>query len=156
MATVERSIEVDVPVSAAYDQWTQFEEFPRFMDGVVSVVQIDDKRLHWVAEINGQREEWDAEIVRQEPDRLIEWRSTSGTKNHGRVEFRPVEGSTRIDVAMEYEPEGMKEKAGSLLGFDEAQVDEDLERFKHLVEGRDVPTGSWRGEIQGGSVVDGD
>jgi uncharacterized membrane protein len=156
MATVEKSIEVDVPVSTAYDQWTQFEEFPRFMEGVVSVRQLDDKRLHWIAEVNGEREEWDAEIVRQEPDRIIEWRSTSGAMNHGRVEFVPAEASTRVEVAFEYDPEGAKERIGAFLGFDEAQVEDDLERFKELVESREVPTGSWRGEIQGGSVVESD
>ncbi|HET9436839.1 MAG TPA: SRPBCC family protein [Gaiellaceae bacterium] len=154
MATVEKSIDVEVPVSTAYGQWTQFEEFPRFMEGVKSVRQIDDKRLHWVAEVGGEREEWDAEIVEQEPDRIIAWRSTGGAANHGRVEFMPMNGGTRVNVAFEYEPEGMKEKAGALLGFDEGQVEDDLERFKDLVEGRGTPTGEWRGEIHGGQVVD--
>jgi uncharacterized membrane protein len=156
MATVEKSIDVGVPVGTAYGQWTQFEEFPQFMEGVVSVRQLDDKRLHWVAEVGGEREEWDAEIVEQEPDRLIAWRSTGGAPNNGRVEFMPMDGGTRVHVAFEYEPEGMKEKAGALLGLDEGQVEDDLERFKDLVEGRGGPTGSWRGEIQGGRVVEGD
>jgi uncharacterized membrane protein len=156
MATIEKLIDVDVPVATAYDQWTQFEDFPRFMDGVVSVRQLDDKRLHWVAEVGGQQEEWDAEIVEQEPDRLIAWRSTGGVANNGRVEFVPVNGGTRVHVFFEYEPEGMLEKAGAMLGFDEGKVEDDLERFKDLVEGREVPTGAWRGEIRGGEIVEGD
>jgi uncharacterized membrane protein len=156
MATVEKSIDVDVPVSTAYDQWTQFEEFPQFMEGVVSVRQMDDKRLHWVAEVGGEREEWQAEIVEQQPDRVIAWRGVGGVPNNGRVEFMPTDDGTRIHVSFEYEPEGMKEKVGAMLGFDEGQVEDDLERFKELVEARELPTGSWRGEIQGGRVVESD
>ena len=154
MATVEKTIEVRVPVAAAYGQWTQFEEFPKFMEGVVSVKQLDDKRLRWVAEVGGEREEWDAEIVTQDPDRVIEWRSTGGFRNSGRVEFEPIDDGTRIRVEMEYEPEGLKASVGALFGRDEGQVEHDLERFKQLVESREVPTGSWRGEIESGQVVD--
>ncbi len=153
MATVEKSIDVQVPVSAAYGQWTQFEEFPQFMEGVVSVNQIDDSHMRWVAEVGGERKEWEAEIVEQEPDRVIAWRSTGGMHNHGRVEFTPTDEGTRVSVSMDYEPEGMKEKAGAMLGFDGGQVESDLERFKDLVENREVPTGAWRGEIQSGDVV---
>jgi uncharacterized membrane protein len=156
MATVEKSIEVHVPISTAYDQWTQFEEFPRFMDGVVSVKQLDDSHVHWIAEVGGEREEWDAEIVEQEPDRVIAWRSTSGLRNNGRVEFVPLDDGTRVTVELEYEPGGLKESAGALLGVDGEQVEHDLERFKELVENREVPTGGWRGEIQGGEVVEED
>jgi uncharacterized membrane protein len=156
MATIEKSIDVQVPVSTAYGQWTQFEEFPRFMEGVVSVRQIDDSHVRWVAEVGGERKEWDAEIVEQEPDRVIAWRSTDGLHNHGRVEFMPTDEGTRINVAMEYEPAGMKETVGAALGLDGSQVEDDLERFKELVEGRDVPTGAWRGEIRSGDVVEGD
>jgi uncharacterized membrane protein len=130
MATVEKSIDVHVPVSAAYDQWTQFEEFPRFMEGVVSVKQLDDSHVRWIAEVGGEREEWDAEIVEQEPDRVIAWRSTGGLRNNGRVEFVPLDNGTRVTVEMEYEPEGLKESAGALLGLDGGQVEGDLERFK--------------------------
>ena len=156
MATVEKSIDVNVPVSAAYDQWTQFEEFPKFMEGVVSVRQVDEKRLQWVAEIDGERQQWDAEIVTQEPDRTIAWRSTSGLSNSGRVEFEPIDDGTRIRVEMGYEPAGLKESVGALLGRDEGQVEDDLERFKQLVENREVPTGGWRGEIESGAVVEPD
>jgi uncharacterized membrane protein len=154
MATIERSIEVQVPVSTAYDQWTQFEEFPQFMEGVVSVNQIDDSHVRWVAEVGGERKEWDAEIVEQEPDRVIAWRSTAGVSNNGRVEFLPTSDGTRVSVSMEYEPEGLKESAGALLGLDGGQVEGDLERFKELVESRGTPTGAWRGEIRSGEVVD--
>jgi uncharacterized membrane protein len=156
MATIEKSIDVQVPVSTAYDQWTQFEQFPQFMEGVVSVKQIDDSHVRWVAEIGGDRQEWEAEIVEQRPDQVIAWRSTGGLTNHGRVEFTPIDEGTRVKVEMEYEPEGLKESAGAMLGIDGGQVEDDLERFKELVENREVPTGAWRGEIQSGDVVEGD
>ena len=156
MATIEKSIEVGVPVSVAYDQWTQFEKFPEFMDGIVEVNQLDAKRIHWVAEVGGERREWDAEIVEQKPDQVIAWRSTGGTPNSGRVEFEPIDDGTKISVEMEYETEGVKESVGSALGFDGGQVEEDLERFRDLVEARQSPTGAWRGEIQSGDVVSDD
>ena len=156
MATIEKSIDVRVPVSTAYDQWTQFEEFPRFMEGIVSVNQIDDSHVRWVAEVGGEHQEWDAEIVEQQPDRVIAWRSVGGLTNNGRVEFTPIDDGTRVKVEMEYEPEGLKETAGALLGIDGGQVENDLERFKELVENREVPTGAWRGEIRSGEVVEGD
>ena len=153
MATVEKSIDVHVPVSAAYGQWTQFEEFPEFMEGIVSVRQLDDRHIHWIAEVGGEREEWDAEIVEQVPDRVIAWRSVGGLTNAGRVEFEPIDQGTRVTVEMEYQPEGVRESVGAILGFDEGQVEDDLERFKDLVENREVPTGAWRGEIRSGEVV---
>lgn len=156
MATIEKSIDVGVPVSVAYGQWTQFEEFPRFMEGVEKVTQIDDSHVHWVAEIGGERREWDAEIVEQEPDRVIAWRSTAGTANAGRVEFRPIDTGTRISVRMEHEPQGLKERVGSFFGADEGQVEEDLERFRDLVESRGLPTDEWRGRVESGTVVDDD
>jgi uncharacterized membrane protein len=156
MARVEEAIVVDCPVTTVYNQWTQFEEFPRFMEGVESVTQIDDTHLRWVAESGGKRHEWEAEIVEQQPDRLIAWRSTEGLINSGRVEFLPTSDGTRVRVEMEYEPEGFKESAGALLGIDGSRVEDDLERFKELVENREVPTGAWRGEIRSGEVVEGD
>jgi uncharacterized membrane protein len=154
MATIEKSIEVGVPVPVAYGQWTQFEEFPQFMSGVKEVRQLDDGHVHWVAEVGSETREWDAEIVEQEPDRVIAWRSTSGTPNAGRVQFEPIGRGTRVTVEIEHEPEGMKEKIGSFFGADESQVEDDLERFRELVEGREVPTGEWRGRIESGDVVD--
>jgi uncharacterized membrane protein len=151
MARVEESIEVNVPVSTAYNQWTQFEDFPRFMDGVESVKQIDDAHLHWVAEIGGKRHEWAAEIVRQKPDREVSWRAEKGAYNSGVVTFEPVDDNrTRIDVVMEHETEGLTETLGSALGADSRRVKSDLERFKEFVESRGVETGAWRGEVEQG------
>ncbi len=148
MASIEKSIEVDVPVTTAYNQWTQFEEFPRFMENVESVTQTDDTHLHWVAEYGGERNEWDAEITEQEPDRVIAWRSQDGVQQSGRVTFEPVEdGRTKITVEMEWEPEGMKEKVGAAVGADSRSVSEDLDRFKELVESRGVESGAWRGRV---------
>ena len=156
MATIEKTIDVGVPVSVAYDQWTQFEEFPQFMSGIVGVRQLDDSHVRWTAEVGGERKEWEAEIVEQEPDRVIAWRSVDGVSTSGRVEFEPIDKGTRVSVAMEYEPEGMKESAGALFGVDSAQVEDDLERFRELVEAREVPTGAWRGTIESGEVVEKD
>jgi uncharacterized membrane protein len=151
MATVEQSIEVNVPVRVAYDQWTQFEDLPKFMEGVESVTQLDDTHLRWVAEVGGQREEWTAEIVQQIPDDRIEWRSTSGVRQTGIVTFEPVgDQQTRVQVQFEYEPEGVVESLGSKLGQDERRVKGDLERYKEFVESRGAPTGAWRGSVQSG------
>lgn len=153
MATIEKTIEVGVPVSVAYDQWTQFEEFPQFMTGVVDVRQLDDSHVSWTAEVGGERKQWEAEIVEQEPDRVIAWRSTEGVQNSGRVEFEPIDEGTRMRVELEYEPESVKESAGALFGLDSRQVEQDLEKFRELVEAREVPTGAWRGSIESGDVV---
>jgi uncharacterized membrane protein len=153
MATVEQSIEVNVPVRVAYDQWTQFEDFPKFMKGVESVTQLDDTHLRWVAEVGGQREEWTAEIVQQIPDDRIEWRSTSGVPQSGIATFEPIdENRTRVQVQFEYEPEGVVESLGSALGQDERRVKGDLERFQEFVESRGAPTGAWRGSVQEGET----
>jgi uncharacterized membrane protein len=151
MARVEESIDVNVPVSTAYNQWTQFEEFPSFMDGVKSVKQIDDTRLHWVADIGGNTEEWDAEIVEQQPDRKISWRALDGHSNSGTVLFEPLgDNQTRINLVMEHETEGLTEALGSALGGDSRKVKDDLERFKEFVESRGTETGAWRGEVEQG------
>jgi uncharacterized membrane protein len=151
MARIEESIEVNVPVTTAYNQWTQFEEFPQFMEGVESVKQIDDTHLHWVAEIGGKRHEWDAEITKQEPDRRIAWQAVDGHYVSGTVTFEPLgDNSTRINVVMEHETEGMVESLGSALGADSRRVKGDLERFKEVVESRGAETGAWRGEVEQG------
>lgn len=151
MARVEKSIEIDVPVHTAYNQWTQFEEFPHFMDGVKEVRQLDDKRLHWKADIGGKVKEWDAEIQEQKPDQRIAWRSISGSQNYGQVSFHPVDTSrTRVSLLMDYEPEGMMEKAGDAMGVVSGKVQGDLERFKDFIESRGRESGAWRGEIHGG------
>ena len=124
MASIEKSIEVRVPISTAYNQWTQFEEFPTFMEGVKDVTQVDDRRLHWVAEIGGKREEWDAEITDQRPDQRVAWMSTSGPRNSGVVSFQRLgDEATRILVQMEWQPEGMVESTGATLGLDERRVE---------------------------------
>jgi uncharacterized membrane protein len=149
MASVTKSIDVRVPVRTAYDQWTQFEEFPRFMEGVKSVKQLDDTHLHWIAEIGGQTKEWDAEITEQVPDERIAWRSTSGAQNAGVVTFHRLgDGLTRVTLQMEYEPEGTAESIGDALGFVSRRVEGDLERFRDFIEGRGVETGAWRGEVR--------
>src|SRR3954471_15580565 len=124
MSTVEKSIEVELPVSTVYNQWTQFEEFPQFMEGVEEVIQIDDTRLHWVAEIAGAKREWDAEIVDQQPDQRIAWRSIDGTGTGGIVTFQPAgAAATRVNLQMEVEPEGVVEAIGDRLGFVSKQAE---------------------------------
>jgi len=155
METIEQSIEVDAPVQTVYNQWTQFEEFPRFMSNVKEVRQLDDKRLHWRADIAGKEKEWDAEIFRQEQDTVIAWRSTSGAHNAGEVRFdKGSGGKTRVTLELAYDPQGVVENVGDALGFVSAQVKGDLERFKSFIEDRGRETGAWRGEIQGGQVKD--
>ena len=149
MARVEKSIEVARHVSVVYNQWTQFEEFPRFMEGVEAVRQLDDKRLRWRARIGGRTEEWDAEIVQQIPDQTIAWRRTLGARNAGVVVFRPLDAErTRISLAIEYDPRGFVEKLGAALGLVSRRVEGDLERFKRFIEERGAETGGWRGEIK--------
>lgn len=156
MASVEKTIDVDLPVRTVYDQWTQFEEFPRFMEGVEQVRQLDDKRLHWKASIAGKDEEWDAVITEQTPDRQVAWRSTTGAENSGVIRFAPLNGNqTRVTAVMSYDPEGIVEKTGDKLGFVERRVEGDLKRFKSFIEGRGAETGAWRGEIHGGMVEGG-
>jgi uncharacterized membrane protein len=148
MASAIKHIEVMVPLSAAYNQWTQFEDFPRFMEGVKHVQQLDDKRLHWHAEIGGKDEQWEAEITEQKPDERIAWRSTSGAKNAGVVTFHYIdEGKTRVTLQLDYEPQGAVENIGSALGVVERRVQGDLERFKEFIESRGQATGAWRGTI---------
>ena len=152
MPKLKKSVDVNVPVRVAYDQWTQFEEFPKFMEGVESVKQLDDKRLHWRAKVGGKTEEWDAEIFQQEPDRVIAWRSTSGARNEGIVRFVPKDGQTNIELELHWEPKDATERVGDVLGADDMRVQGDLNRFKDFIESRGAPTGAWRGEIHGGRV----
>jgi uncharacterized membrane protein len=156
MAFVEKTIDVEVPVRTAYNQWTQFEEFPQFMEGTREVTQLDDTRLHWVAEIGGRRKEWYAKIVDQVPDYLLAWTSEGGVETGGEVAFEAIgDAKTRIRLRMEYEPESVIEGIGDLLGFVSRRVDGDLKRFKEFIEARGVETGAWRGSIQGGQRVSG-
>jgi uncharacterized membrane protein len=148
MASIEHSIEVDVPVRMAYNQWTQFEEFPKFMEGLKSVRQLDDRRLHWHAEIAGREKEWDAEITEQHPDERVAWRSTSGAPNAGVVTFHRLSDTrTKIMLQLDYEPEGMTETVGDALGVMTMRVRNDLARFKEFIESRGRESGAWRGDI---------
>jgi uncharacterized membrane protein len=147
-STVEASIEVDVPIHTAYNQWTQFEEFPSFMDSVLEVRQIDDKHLHWKATVAGKEKEWDAEITEQLPDERIAWRSVGGVANAGVVTFHKItDNKTRVMLQMDYDPQSVDEKIGDALGFVRMQTKSNLQRFKQLVESRGVETGAWRGTI---------
>lgn len=153
MSTIEKSIEVEVPLRTAYDQWTQFESFPKFMEGVESVQQLDDRHLHWKAEIAGVQREWDAEIVDQTPDQQITWRATDGTTNKGTVSFTPAgPEKSQVTLRLDFEPEGIVEKAGDVLQVVDRRVKGDLERFKEFIEARGVETGEWRGDIRPSDV----
>jgi uncharacterized membrane protein len=154
MGQVRESIEVNVPISTAYNQWTQFEEFPQFMQGVERVRQLDDKTLEWHASIAGNDETWTAEIVEQKPDECVMWRSTSGVRQTGDVDFERIdENRTRVTLTMDWEPESAVQSVGDALGFDDRRVKGDLERFKEFIESRGQETGGWRGEIEQGSTV---
>lgn len=149
----EEQIVVAVPVSTAYNQWTQFEEFPKFMDGVDEVRQIDDTLLHWAATVAGKKAEWDAKITEQAPDRRIAWESVDGKHNRGTVTFEPAGASqTLIRLDMSYTAEGAAEKVGAAVGLDSRQARGDLERFRDLIEGRQSKSGAWRGEISNGET----
>ena len=149
MSTIEQSIDVEVPVRTAYDQWTQFEEFPRFMEGVEKITQLSDTRTHWVTEIAGVRREFDAEITEQEPDQRIAWTTVDEPKQAGVVTFHRIEdGKTRVMLQLDFEPEGFVEKAGDALGIVKLRTKGDLERFKEFIEGRGSETGAWRGEVE--------
>jgi uncharacterized membrane protein len=151
MATLEKSIEVNAPVSTAYNQWTQFEDFPKFMEGVKEVRQLDDTHVHWHAEIAGKDKEWDAEITEQIPDQRIAWRSMSGTPNSGAVTFERIsDDKTRITLRMDYEPEDVLEKAGDAAGVLSRRIEGDLQRFKEFIESRGQETGAWRGKVEQG------
>jgi uncharacterized membrane protein len=154
VARIEKTIEVDVPVTTAYNQWTQFEEFPRFMESIESVAQLDDTTLEWHANIAGNDETWTAKITDQVPDERVRWESTSGAPNSGEVSFTRIdEGRTRVTVVMEWEPEGPIQSAGAALGFDDRQVEGDLQRFKEFIESRGTETGAWRGEVKQGTTA---
>jgi uncharacterized membrane protein len=153
MSQVQKSIDVDVPVHAAYNQWTQFETFPQFMSGVESITQVDDTHTHWVTDIAGIEREFDAEIVEQHPDERVAWRSTGGESKHaGVVTFhRLAEDKTRVMVQIDWEPTSLVEKVGSAIHLDDQRVAGDLERFKEFIEARGRETGGWRGDVDAGS-----
>jgi uncharacterized membrane protein len=155
MERIEKTIEVNAPLRAVYNQWTQFEDFPHFMQGVKEVRQLDDTHVYWHAEIFGKDKEWTAEITEQVPDQRISWRSVSGdAPNAGTVRFEPVaQEHTRVRLTMAYEPEGALENVGDALGIMRARVEKTLEQFKKFIEGRGVETGGWRGEVHEGQTA---
>jgi uncharacterized membrane protein len=147
--TIEESIEIQVPVTTAYNQWTQFESFPQFMDGIERVEQQDDRHLHWVAAVGGDKREWDAEITEQHPDHRVAWKAIDQDGPNGVVTFHKLDdGNTKVMVQMAYEPEGMTESIGSFVGLDSHRVKKDLESFKEFIEGRSHETGAWRGNVE--------
>lgn len=149
MASVVSSIDVKVPVRTAYNQWTQFEDFPHFMEGIKSVTQLDDTHLAWVAEIAGREKAWDAEISEQHPDERIAWHATAGAENAGVVTFHRIDDeTTRVTLQLDAEPDGVIESVGTALGLVERRVKGDLERFKEFIEARGTETGEWRGDVE--------
>jgi uncharacterized membrane protein len=150
---VEKKIELDVPVSTAYNQWTQFESFPHFMEGVKKVEQLSDERLHWIAEVGGREKDWNARITRQVPDEVLAWTSEGGATNNGTVIFRSLEPArSEVELHLEFVLEDIPEQAGGALGFVSRRVEADLKRFKEFIESRGAETGAWRGEIKQGTV----
>jgi uncharacterized membrane protein len=148
MERVEKTVEVNQPLSTVYNQWTQFEDFPHFMTGVKEVRQLDDTHLHWRAEIWGKEKEWDAEITEQEPDKRISWKSVSGAPNAGTVRFEPLsDDRTLVRLVMAYEPEDALETVGDALGIFTSRVENTVEEFKRFIESRGRETGAWRGQV---------
>jgi uncharacterized membrane protein len=149
MSKIEQSIDVNVPVRTAYNQWTQFEEFPKFMDGITEVKQLSDTRLRWRSEIGGVEETWEAEIDQQVPDMRIAWHSVTGARNAGAVTFhRLSDTATRVMLQIDYDPEGIVENVGDALGAVSLRVKGDLQRFKEFIEALGSETGAWRGTVQ--------
>jgi uncharacterized membrane protein len=149
METIEKSMDINVPIRTAYNQWTQFEEFPRFMEGIETIKQLDDTTLQWVANVGGERKEWKARITEQVPDQHIAWRSEGGEFTSGAVSFQPLgPDKTRVTVRMSYEPKGVTEKLGDMLGIVSRRVEGDLGRFKSFIESRGRETGAWRGTVR--------
>ncbi len=135
MATVQKTIDVHVPVRMVYNEWIDFESFPRFMEGIEEVRRLDDRTYNWRASLYGKKEEWDAEVTEMVPDKRIAWRSISGPAHSGLVTFEPIDATvTRISLTMAYEPSGLLERAGDMLGLVDRRVDGDLHRFKEFVE----------------------
>jgi Predicted integral membrane protein len=148
MSTIQQSIDVDVPVSTVYNQWTQFEDFPEFMSGVESITQQDDAHLHWKVTVGGVEREFDAEITEQHPDERIAWRSVEGPQHAGVVTFhRLADAQTRVTLQLDWEPEGFVENVGAALQIDDLQVANDLKRFKEIIESQGYESGAWRGDI---------
>jgi uncharacterized membrane protein len=153
VANITQSVDVEVPVRTAYDQWTQFEQFPQFMEGVERVEQLGDTHTRWQTKVAGKEKSFDAEITEQTPDQRIAWTATDGPEHAGVVTFHRLGvNQTRVTLQMDYEPEGVVEKAGDALGVVERRVKGDLERFKGMIEGRGGETGGWRGTVEQGAT----
>jgi uncharacterized membrane protein len=148
MSTIQKSVEVDVPVSTAYNQWTQFESFPQFMEGVEEIRQLDPTHTHWTTKIGGVTREFDAEITEQHPDERVAWHSTDGPRQAGVVTFHRLgEGRSKVMLQLDFEPEGLAEKVGDKTGLVESRVSGDLTRFKEFIEARGAESGAWRGDV---------
>ncbi|WP_334171322.1 SRPBCC family protein [Sinomonas sp.] len=148
MATVHQSVDVNVPVSQAYNQWTQFESFPQFMGGVESVVQRDDTHLHWTTKVGGHTREFDTVVTEQQPDQRVAWNSVDGVEHAGVVTFESLgPETTRVNVQFQWDPDSALEKIGAFFGADDLQVRSDLKKFKEFIESRDAETGAWRGQV---------
>jgi uncharacterized membrane protein len=149
MSTIEESVDVQVPVRTAYNQWTQFEEFPQFMEGVQSIRQLDDTHVRWIADIGGVKREWTAEIDEQHPDERVAWHAAEGAQNAGAVTFHRLDDdTTRVMLQLEFDPEGVAEQVGDKLGFVRRRTKGDLRRFKEFIETRGHETGGWRGDVE--------
>lgn len=149
MSTIEESVEVRAPLRTVYNQWTQYEDFPSFMEGVESVRQLDDRHVHWVASFGGARREWDAEIAEQHPDERVAWYATDGTANAGAVTFHRLDDdTTRVMLQLDFDPDGIVEQVGDKLGLVRRRAAGDLERFKAFIESRGEETGAWRGDVE--------
>lgn len=149
MSTITETVDVGVPVTTAYDQWTQFESFPRFMEGVTEIRQLDDTHLHWVTKVGGAVREFDATITEQHPDERVAWKSDSGPNHAGVITFHRLDDNhTRVTAQMDIDPEGFVENAADKLGILDRRVNGDLKRFKEFIEERGGASGSWRGDVQ--------
>ena len=149
MSQVTETVDVDVPIRAAYDQWTQFETFPQFMEGVESVTQVSDTRNMWTVEVGGATRQFETEITEQHPEERIAWTTVGGDlQQAGVVTFHKLdENSTRVTIQMDWDPQGVVEKAGAALGVDDRRVKGDAKRFKEFIESRGTETGAWRGDV---------
>ena len=156
MATVTSDIDIEMPITTVYNQWTQFEDFPAFMSGVKAIQQRSDDELHWAVSIAGVDREFDARITEQQPDERIAWRSLSGPEQSGVVTFHRISDSTtRVRLQLDWDPDGLVEKVGAILQLDDAQVARDLKRFKDLIESNGFESGAWRGSIDRASDATG-
>lgn len=155
MSTHEHTVVVDLPLVTVYDQWTQFESYPRFMDNVDSVRQLDPRMTHWQVTVGGITREYDAEILQQKPGEIIEWRTVSGPDQGGRVTFMSVDPEhTRVTLHLDFEPQGVTERVGEAVGVVSSSVKDSLERFKTFIEERGTAEGGWHGRIEPASIHD--